>query len=198
MRKSTKEQLLEVAHRQFAQRGFYGTSIASIAEELKLTKQALLHHFGSKEKLYGEVLQRLSDRLLETITQIKSELADPKAQLETLVKTNFQGQFEQLEDIQIVMRELLDNQTRAEQAHQWYLRPFLDALSELVMEIPQHPPLTEAEALAFVLQLLGSVNYFAIAEPTLNQMYGRKHFVEIKENFPDQLIHMVRSRFSNS
>ena len=188
--------MLEVAQRQFARRGFYGTSIASVAEELDLTKQALLHHFGSKEKLYGEVLQRLSGRLLETISQIRREVSDPRAQLETLVETHFQGQFERLEDTQIVMRELLDNRTRAEQAHQWYLKPFLDALAELVREIPHHPPLSEGEALAFVLQLLGSANYFAVAEPTLTQMYGRKPFAEIKENFPDQLIRIMRSRFT--
>ena len=60
----TRDQLLAIAATQFAQKGFYGASIASIADELCLTKQALLHHFGSKEKLYGEVLQSISSQTL--------------------------------------------------------------------------------------------------------------------------------------
>ena len=63
----TRDQFIEAARRPFAERGFYGTSIAAIAEELGLTKQALLHHFGTKEKLYGDVLEEISARVMETL-----------------------------------------------------------------------------------------------------------------------------------
>jgi AcrR family transcriptional regulator len=56
--RDTRDAFLDAAKRHFAQRGFYGASIAAIAEELGLTKQALIHHFGTKERLYGEVLAR--------------------------------------------------------------------------------------------------------------------------------------------
>ena len=52
----TREALVEVARRLFSERGFYGVSVAAIASELGITKQALLHHFGTKEALYAEVL----------------------------------------------------------------------------------------------------------------------------------------------
>ena len=42
MTSSTRDQFLQAAIKQFADRGFYGTSIASIAADLGLTKQALL------------------------------------------------------------------------------------------------------------------------------------------------------------
>ncbi|MEL6753814.1 MAG: helix-turn-helix domain-containing protein, partial [Pseudomonadota bacterium] len=72
MASDTREQFLDTAEALFAERGFYGVSIAAIADELDLTKQALLHHFGTKEKLYGAVLQRISDefeRQLAGITE---------------------------------------------------------------------------------------------------------------------------------
>ena len=62
MQQDTREQLLESATRLFAARGFYGASLANIADELGLTKQALLHHFGRKEKLYAEILSRIGER----------------------------------------------------------------------------------------------------------------------------------------
>ncbi|MEO1420472.1 MAG: helix-turn-helix domain-containing protein, partial [Pseudomonadota bacterium] len=39
----TRNQILDAAEQQFADRGFYGVSLANIAETLGVTKQALLH-----------------------------------------------------------------------------------------------------------------------------------------------------------
>ena len=64
---NTKTALIEVAHKLFADRGYDGVSIADIAGELGITKQALLHHFGNKEKLYGKVLEGVSERFGEII-----------------------------------------------------------------------------------------------------------------------------------
>lgn len=45
----TREKLLAAAHSQFADRGFYGASIAQIAGEVGLTKQALLYHLSARK-----------------------------------------------------------------------------------------------------------------------------------------------------
>ena len=45
MARVSREEYLDAAEALFAERGFYGVSIAAIAEQLGLTKQALLHHF---------------------------------------------------------------------------------------------------------------------------------------------------------
>ena len=52
----TREKLLNAAHSRFAERGFHGASIALIAGEVGLTKQALLYHFKRKDDLYREVI----------------------------------------------------------------------------------------------------------------------------------------------
>ncbi len=63
----TPAELIAAATRLFAARGFYGVSIAAIAEELGITKQALLHHFGNKEKLYSAVLEGIAARFDEAL-----------------------------------------------------------------------------------------------------------------------------------
>ena len=60
MHADTRQRLLDIAEQLFAERGFYGVSIAAIASEVGFTKQGLLHYFNSKEKLYGAILQRIS------------------------------------------------------------------------------------------------------------------------------------------
>ncbi len=195
MRRNTRDQLLDSARRCFAVKGFYGASIADIADDLGLTKQALLHHFGSKEKLYGEILKGIAESIICDIIRIRTRVEDPLAQLEALMTGLLERQLSHSDEAQILMRELLDNRARAEQAGNWYLKPFLDSLIAIVRSIPLKEDLTEARALALVYQFLGSINYFVVSEPTLTQMFGKEVHTVMRQEYPRQLRLLIRSRF---
>lgn len=183
--------LLQAATRQFAQKGFYGTSIASISDDLGLTKQALIHHFGSKEKLYGEVLQQIADQLLAIVVEATSDESEPKRQLERLLELLHESRRSAPEQTQLLARELLDNRPRAGRAGTWYLKSFLSAFVGLVRRVPGWESVSDAEALAAVYQLLGAINYYAMSEPTLTRMYGRAAYAALDEAFPGQLQALV-------
>ncbi len=51
----TRRRVVEAAAREFASRGFDGTTLSAIARRAKVSKQLIHHHFGSKEKLFQEV-----------------------------------------------------------------------------------------------------------------------------------------------
>ncbi|MBW8638753.1 TetR/AcrR family transcriptional regulator [Hoeflea sp. WL0058] len=195
MSKNTREQLLESARRCFAAKGFYGASIADIADEIGLTKQALLHHFGSKEKLYGEILKGIAEGIISDIIRTRAHVTNPLAQLEALMTGILDRQLAHSEEAQILMRELLDNRARAEQAGNWYLKPFLDSLVSIVRTIPLEEDLTEARALALVYQFLGSINYFVVSEPTLTQMFGKEVHAAMRQDYSEQLRLLIRHRF---
>ena len=188
---NTREQLLSTATAQFADRGFYGTSIASIAAGLGLTKQALLHHFGSKEKLYAEILSRLSERALRDLESAR-KIPEPEKRLEEAIVLRYLEHVEQNDEARLLMRELLDNEPRAATAGNWYLKPYLEGLVELLREVPSASKLPKADAFALVYQLLGAANYFAVSQPTLKHMFGQKFFRQTEAVFADRLRDTVR------
>ena len=56
---TTKEKILKVSAKLFAEKGFYGTSIRDIAKQAKVNVAAINYHFGSKKNLYLEVIQEI-------------------------------------------------------------------------------------------------------------------------------------------
>ena len=50
-----REELTRIAARLFAERGYPGTSLADLADELGIQKPSLYHHIASKEDLLWEV-----------------------------------------------------------------------------------------------------------------------------------------------
>jgi TetR/AcrR family transcriptional regulator len=58
IRKGNSDQILLVAEKIFAERGYRGSTIAAIAEEADLPKANVLYYFKTKEILYKAVLSR--------------------------------------------------------------------------------------------------------------------------------------------
>jgi len=193
MHADTRQRLLDIAEQLFAERGFYGVSIAAIASEVGLTKQGLLHYFNSKEKLYGAILQRISDDFqqqteaeqaseepIESLKQFYTALAEP-------TETNTRR-------TRLLMRELLDNNARATNAENWYLREFLERLIVMVKAIEGLQTLSNEEALIFAYQLLGAVNYFLISPATLSGIFGKDVMHRMSANFSAELNLLIAAK----
>jgi len=187
MARVSRDEYLDVAETLFAERGFYGVSIAAIAADLGLTKQALLHHFGSKEKLYGEVLKRISKDFESIASRSGATTNDAEAGLRTFFRTLRREALAQTAQTRLLFRELLDNNQRAETVSAWYLKAFLENLIAMIQSLPNWQDGTMEEALTAGYQLLGAINYYAISKPTLSGIFGPTVFNKLDDRFPDQL-----------
>lgn len=193
MQEPTRQRLIIEAHRQFAAQGFSGVSIAAIAGALGLTKQALLHHFGSKEALYGEVLSALSDRITRALRSEFRPGATPEARLRAALKALHGHLSDHRDDARLVLRELLDAPERAKDGRTWYLRPFLDEMTDLAAGLPRWQGRSRAEVFAGIYQVIGAVNYFAVSGPTLGGIYGPETLADVDRAFPAELDRMLAS-----
>jgi AcrR family transcriptional regulator len=58
--KTTRQKILDAALKLFSQRGFLGAATRQIAREAGVAEVTLFRHFGSKEKLFEEVIRGYS------------------------------------------------------------------------------------------------------------------------------------------
>ncbi|MEL6199295.1 MAG: hypothetical protein AAFR09_03705, partial [Pseudomonadota bacterium] len=150
----------------------------------------------SKEKLYAEVLARISERLIANLKDAGESASDSGERFEIVFVAILKASLAHSDDTRLLMRELLDNKRRAESARTWYLAPFLDTLTELARSALSRP--SKAKALAFVYQLLGAINYFAVSRPTLEQMLGNKDYATLARSYERELRLMIRARLAHA
>jgi AcrR family transcriptional regulator len=77
-----RRQLLDVARRVFAERGFHDASMNDIAIAAGVTKPVLYQHFASKRELFAELLGDVGRDLQETITKAVTAAEGPREMVE--------------------------------------------------------------------------------------------------------------------
>jgi AcrR family transcriptional regulator len=76
-RPERERQMLEVAGRSFAARGFHAVSMDEIAERAGISKPLLYNYFGSKEGLYVAFVRQQGTALLDAMRQATEPGAPP-------------------------------------------------------------------------------------------------------------------------
>lgn len=77
-----RRQLLDVALRVFAERGFHDASMNDIAVAAGVTKPVLYQHFTSKRELFAELLSDVGRDLQDTITKAVTGAETPRQMVE--------------------------------------------------------------------------------------------------------------------
>lgn len=75
---ATREQLVAIATRLFAERGYEATSIEAVLQESEVSRGALYHHFAGKDALFQAVHESLAARIdKEIIESMSGGITDP-------------------------------------------------------------------------------------------------------------------------
>jgi TetR/AcrR family transcriptional regulator len=83
------------AVKMFAECGYEGTSIASIAEQVGVSKQNLLYYFASKQILYQRVLDDVLDAWLDRMNSLADDTQEPKDLLRSYIQAKLRFSKEQ-------------------------------------------------------------------------------------------------------
>jgi AcrR family transcriptional regulator len=88
---SRRDDLLELAARLFAERGFRATTVRDIADAAGILSGSLYHHFDSKESMVDEILTRFQDELFGRYEEIVARGKGPRETLEAVVTASFEA-----------------------------------------------------------------------------------------------------------
>jgi AcrR family transcriptional regulator len=78
---ATREHLVDVATRLFAERGYEETSIETVLEEASVSRGSLYHHFKNKEALFEAVLEAIENDVGLRVMEAAEATTDPNAAL---------------------------------------------------------------------------------------------------------------------
>lgn len=86
---ATRDRILDAAVGSFGTRGYEATSLDALAAGLGVSKQTILHHFGSKERLLDEVVDRSAAELADALEAALIKAGPGFERVEALVRAVF-------------------------------------------------------------------------------------------------------------
>ena len=142
-------------------------------------------------------MKAISGELISATGQILANGEAPARQLEDLVLTQYRLQMSDPDAARLIMRELLDNEQRAQKVGNWFLKPYLEALVDKVLSIEHLSDVSEPRALALVYQFLGAAHYFAVSQPTLGMIFGDATIAGANQVYEQELRALIRARLAD-
>lgn len=76
-RAEREQQILDIAHARFAERGYGAVTMEDVAAAAGVTKPLLYNYFGNKERLYLACMERAGDAMFATVGASVAEAVSP-------------------------------------------------------------------------------------------------------------------------
>ena len=100
-----RDELLQIAARLFAERGFRNTTVRDIADAAGILSGSLYHHFDSKESMVDEILQTFQQELFAGYDEILSSDGPTRGKIESAVGLSFKAIHEHHAEVAIFQNE---------------------------------------------------------------------------------------------
>lgn len=131
---AVRRRCILAATRLFAAHGFDGTSVQAIADELGVTKQAVLHHFASKEALREAVLAAMLDHWRDTLPRLLVAASASEERFDALFGELHRFFVADPDRARILVRELLDRPLAIRSLLRHTVRPWLGAVAAYIRD----------------------------------------------------------------
>jgi len=80
-----KDEVIRVAARLFAAKGYHATTLDEIAEEMGVTKPALYYYIASKKDILQSIINRVMEPM-DQVTKVGQSNLEPREKLESIIR----------------------------------------------------------------------------------------------------------------
>jgi len=101
----TRRNIVEVATREFARKGYSGARVDAIAARTRTSKRMIYYYFGGKEGLYLAVLEEAYRSIRREEATLELDSQPPEQALRTLIESTFDYYTKHPEFVRLVMNE---------------------------------------------------------------------------------------------
>ena len=192
IRQRNRQLIINAAVREFAQKGFSGTTVQSIADRAELPKPNVHYYFGSKETLYQEVLTHILSLWDGSLDLLVAE-DDPKAFITEYIAKKISFSRENPEASRIFAAEVINGAPHmkkrfGKQYYEWFTGR-CDIIKQWQAAGKINPDLS-AEHLLFIIW--ASTQPYADYELQVKAALGQKRLkLEVYEQAEKTLIALV-------
>ena len=151
-----RDQILDVAARLFAERGFHGVSVGDIGKAVGVSGPALYKHFDSKDAVLAEMLVAISERLLTEGQERVARAGSPGDALAALVDWHVEFALAQPSLIVVQDRDWQSLPAEARERVRSLQREYVDLWAEQLRR--RHRELAPDEARAMAHAAFGLIN----------------------------------------
>ncbi|MEV0778294.1 TetR family transcriptional regulator [Streptomyces sp. NPDC050433] len=172
----TKAEILDVATRELARRGYTGARVDDIAALMRTTKRMIYYYFGSKEQLYTAVLENAYSEVRAAERALDVDHLQPVEAIRTLAELTFDHHEAHPEFIRLVS---IENIHQAEHIRKSPVlaslgTPALDLITRILEAGRESGDFTASADAIDVHMMISSFCFFRIANQyTFEALFGR-------------------------
>lgn len=191
-RTSTSEKLLKATLKLISEKGYLGTTTKEIAQEAGVTEVTLFRHFGSKEKLFEEVLRRYSflPKLRDLLAELEGGTYDYEKVLQIIGIRFFDTLKERKSFVRLMTCEINVYPEKVRDVHSRFIDEIIQVLADFFRSQQDKGALkrfpTESAAKAFLGMIF---SYFNVEEITRGREISREEMERTIGEFIDIFVH---------
>lgn len=159
---ATRERILEVALPLFAERGYAGASIRTIAKAAEVNVATLAYHFEDKDGLYVTVCQRLHEDLANDFPDVQLG-ANPRETVHGIIAQAWSFIRAHRLHIQLLMRNVLDEGQHRDAILDTWSEPLIGRALTIIRVL--RPDRSDVENRMFVLTLMHTMARIVVESP---------------------------------
>ena len=188
------DRVLRIALKNFAERGFGGVSLKSLAESTGVAVSLLNYLFGSKEELWKKSLRLVGSKIAEEINDLFTiiEHMDGIEKLKLFNKKIVHTSAKHPEFQQVIVQEVFSNSSRSSWLVKELLGPIYKEMEEVISDEIEKGRIRNVPQAHLTSFIIGSITTFFSRSYQMKKAYGIDSFsqesIEAHTRFINELL----------